>query len=104
MQVINLTETSNFEGIRINVHNLNILPIFTKKWFDRIESFVKQDNKRYSIYKLIPEYTKIKDVLNCHDAYVFMTHKNNKIFIHDIGGVFPITPDLLKFIELVREE
>lgn len=101
MTVINVTETSDFEGKKINVHNLNILPIFTKTWFARVESFVKEEHEEYSIFKLIPEYTNAKDMLENHDAYVFVAHKDDKIFIRDIGGSFPITHDLLKFMELV---
>lgn len=101
MTAINVTETSDFEGRKINVHNLNILPIFTKTSFDRVESFVKQDHEKYLIYKLIPEHTNVKDILDCHDGYVFVAHKDDKIFIRDIGGAFPVTPDLLKFMELV---
>ena len=99
---MNLAETSIFEGRKVNVHNLNILPIFTKEWFDRVQSFVQQDNKEYSIYKLTPEHTNIKDILDKHDAYVFVLHVDNKIFIRDVGGAFPVTVEFLKYMELVQ--
>ena len=104
MNNIHVTKTSNIEGLKITIHNLNILPIFTKKWFEKVESFVKQDHEEYSIYKLIPEHTNVKDELKHSGAYVFVTQKDNKIFIRDIGGEFPITPNFLKFMKLVESK
>ena len=104
MSTINVTEESDFEGKKISVNNLNVLPIFTKKWFERIETFVKEDNESYAIYKLIPENTNFQGVLNIHDAYLFIIHKDNKVFVRDIGGLFPVTPNFLSFIELVTSD
>jgi hypothetical protein len=104
MSKINLIEKSDFEGKNIIVNNLNILPIFTKKWFDRVECFVKEDGQSYSIFKLIPYNTNFKDILNDNDAYVFVIYQDNKIFIRDIGGIFTVTPDFLRYLELVNTD
>jgi hypothetical protein len=99
MVKINVAEESDFEGKKIIINNLNVLPIFTKNWFDRIESFVKQDFEKYSVFKLLPEHTNCKDVLEQHDAYVFIVQGDNKTYLYDIGGVFPVNADFVNFLE-----